>query len=209
MSAVVLNALSSSLDSDAEPGIDAAATADAAVASLTARMVAGEEAAWVEFHGQYFDRLLRYLFVLCRGDEQAARDALQATLAKAARHVRRCDREEAWWGWLTVVARSCVIDAARGRSRYRALLDRYAGWAGFFAPATAPTEKPLAEWLDDCLAALPPEDRALLVAKYHEEESTAELAARAGCSAKALESRLARLRRRVKEQLINRMRHED
>jgi RNA polymerase sigma-70 factor (ECF subfamily) len=180
---------------------------NAAVAALTQRLVAGEEAAWVEFHGRYFDRLLRYLFVLCRGDESAAREALQAAFVRIARHVRRFDREEAFWGWLAVVARSCVIDAARGRSRYRALLERYAGW--FVAPRNRPVaEAPLAEWLDDCLEALDTEDRALLLAKYRDGEPTAALAARAGCSPKAVESRLARLRRRVKEQLVIRIRHE-
>lgn len=183
---------------------------DAVVAALTRRLVAGEEVAWEEFHARYFDRLRRYLFALCRGDEQAAGEGLQAAFVKIARHVRRFDREEALWGWLAVVARSCVIDGARERLRYRALLERYAGWFG--TPAMRPAEcgrEPLAEWLDECLGALATEDRALLVAKYEEGEATAVLAARAGCSPKAIESRLARLRRRVKDKLIDRIRHEN
>jgi RNA polymerase sigma factor (sigma-70 family) len=185
------------------------ATTGVGVKTLTARLVAGEEAAWVEFHDQYFDRLLRYLFVLCRGDEQAAREALQAAFVRVARHIRQFEREEALWGWLTVVARSCVIDAARGRSRYRLLLERYAGW--FVAPAaSAPlAEAPLVEWLDECLKALETGDRALLLAKYRDGEPTAALAERAGCSLKAVESRLARLRHYVKEQLVMRIRREE
>jgi len=49
---------------------------DASVAALTARLVTGEEAAWREFHDRYFNRLLRYLLVVSRGDEDAARDSL-------------------------------------------------------------------------------------------------------------------------------------
>jgi hypothetical protein len=62
---------------------------DAAISALTRRLVAGEEAAWREFHDAYFDRLLRYLLVVCHGDETAARTALQASLVKIVRSVRR------------------------------------------------------------------------------------------------------------------------
>ena len=176
-------------ETDARPGVTNAE--DRAVAALTTRLVAGEEAAWRDFHARYFDRLLRYLLTVCRGDEHAARESLQAALVKIVRYVRRFDREEAWWGWLTVVARSCVIDGARRQSRYRALLERYAGI--FSAPQIAAPER-LSEMLDECLATLPPEERTLLAAKYREGQSVASLAAEFACSEKAMESRLARLR---------------
>ena len=180
---------------------------DASVAALTARLVAGEEAAWREFHAGYFDRLLRYLLVVCRGDEHAARESLQAALVKIVRHVRRFEREEAWWGWLTVVARSCVIDGARRQSRYRALLERYAGL--FTAPPAIAVPEPLPELLDECLDALTSAERALLSAKYRDGQSTAALATESGCSEKAIESRLARLRQRVKIHLLQRLRDEN
>jgi RNA polymerase sigma factor (sigma-70 family) len=181
--------------------------ADAEVAKLTERLRAGDETAWREFHRDYFDRLLGYLLVVCRGDEEAARESLQAALVKIVRHVRRFDRAEAWWGWLTVVARSCVIDGARRQSRYRALLARY---AGIFDPPAAPrAEKPLPDLLEECLAELPAEERALLAAKYRDGESVAALAAESGCTGKAMESRLARLRQRVRASLLKRLRDED
>ena len=181
--------------------------ADAEVARLTARLKTGEEAAWREFHREYFDRLLGYLLVVCRGDEEAARESLQAALVKIVRNVRRFDRAEAWWGWLTVVARSCVIDRARGQSRYRALLARYSSF--FAAPDVPPPDVPLADFLEECLAALPTADeRQLLAAKYRDGSSVAELAADVGCTEKAMESRLARLRQRVRLSLLKRLRDE-
>src|SRR4051812_35451267 len=179
---------------------------DTSVAALTARLVTGEEAAWREFHDCYFDRLLRYLLVVSRGDEDAARDSLQAALVNIVRHVRRFDREEAWWGWLTVVARSSFIDSVRRRSRYRALLERFAGL--FSAPAAPADRERLPELLEECLAALPREESALLSAKYRDGQSVADLAAEFSCSEKAMESRLTRLRHRVKDALLNRLRHE-
>jgi RNA polymerase sigma-70 factor (ECF subfamily) len=179
---------------------------DASVAALTARLVTGEEAAWREFHDRYFNRLLRYLLVVSRGDEDAARDSLQAALVNIVRHVRRFDREEAWWGWLTVVVRSSFIDGVRRRSRYRALLERFAGI--FSAPPAPADRERLPELLEECLAALPREECALLSAKYRDGQSVADLATEFSCSEKAMESRLARLRHRVKDALLNRLRHE-
>lgn len=193
--------------SDTAPMADASSSADdAKVAALTRRLVTGEEAAWREFHAAYFDRLLRYLLVVCRGDEHAARESLQAALVKIVRHARRFDRTEAWWSWLTVVARSCVVDDARRQSRYHALLARYA--ALFSRPATPPPEDLLPDLLDECFDALPAAERALLGAKYHDRQPTAVLAASTGCTEKAMESRLARLRQRLKVQLLQRLRDE-
>ncbi len=186
---------------------DRAQASDAEVATLTTRLRAGDEAAWREFHRDYFDRLLGYLLVVCRGDEHAAHESLQVALVKIVRHVRRFDRAEAWWGWLTVVARSCLIDGVRRQSRYRALLARFANF--FHPPAEPPADEPLSALLDECLAGLPADERELLAAKYRDGETVAALAADSHCTEKAMESRLARLRQRVKAHLLARLRHED
>ena len=55
---------------------------------LTRGLAAGDEAAFRQFHEEYFDRLLRYHLILARGDEHAARDALQETLTRVARKGR-------------------------------------------------------------------------------------------------------------------------
>ena len=186
----------------------AAPVEDNKLRAFTTRLVRGDEAAWMDFHARYFDRLLRYLLVLCHGDEQAARDALQTALVRIVRHIRRFDCEEILWSWLTVVARSCVVDESRRRSSYRALLERYA--LIFSRPLAGPSpDEPLPRLLDDCLGALPEEDRALLAAKYHDRVSTADLAARSRCSTKAMESRLARLRSHLKGLLLKMLRHEN
>ena len=206
-SAVTHAALVESAAADQPESSAPIAAGDAAVARLTARLRSGEEAAWREFHHQYFDRLMRYLLVMCRGDEEASREAMQAALVKIVRHVRRFDREEAWWCWLTVVVRSCVIDDARRRSSYRAFLARYS--EGFRHSGKPDADEPWPELLDECLAALPADERTLLIAKYRDGESTAGLAADAGCTPKAMESRLARLRQRVRAALLDHFRHEN
>src|SRR5271154_889817 len=80
------------------------------VPDLTARMARGEEVAFHEFYRLYFNRLLRYLFVVAGGREEIAREALQLAFVRVARHVRRFDSEAAFWNWLAVLARQCVAD---------------------------------------------------------------------------------------------------
>ena len=173
-------------------------------ARLSARLVAGEEAAWTEFHAQTFDRLLRYLLAAAHGNEDAAREALQSAYVKCVRHVRRFATEEAMWAWLAQIARGCLIDLARRRSRYAALLGRLAEEPTPGDSAPVPREDLLAAGL----AQLAPAERTLLDARYAADQPIAEIAAALGATPKAIESRLARIRNRLRAGLIRATRHE-
>jgi DNA-directed RNA polymerase specialized sigma24 family protein len=54
--------------------------------------------------------------------------------------------------------------------------------------------------------ALPEESRRLLEAKYYDRKSVRALAVEAGVGEKAMESRLARLRDKLKIEMLNRLR---
>jgi len=165
------------------------------LAILTQRMAAGEEAAFAEWHGIYATRLFRYVLVLQRGDEHSAADVLQETLLRVARHIRSFDEEHAFWDWLARLARSAAADHGRKRSRYRRFLDLFRAQPSAPAPpehAAPPELETLAAVLETALAQLPEADAALLRAKYHDDLSQRELAARLAISEEALESRLRR-----------------
>jgi RNA polymerase sigma-70 factor (ECF subfamily) len=179
------------------------------VTTLTARMSRGEEAAFHEFYRLYFNRLLRYLFVVTGGREEIAREALQLAFVRVARHVRRFDSESAFWNWLAVLARNCVADEMRKRNRYQSLLARFfqqrpavADWRGNEAGER------LAELLQDGLAGLPAGERALLERKYLNGEPVRGLAAEWNMTEKAMESHLLRLRRKLKDAVLGRLRNE-
>ena len=130
-------------------------------------MVRGEEEAWREFHARYFDRLWRYLIVVPHGREEAAREAVQFAFVRAVRYMRHFETEAALWSWLTVLARSAVIDEERKRSRYRAFLDRFRDWNRRESwPPPADADTLLHELLNSGLNELPPADRELLERKY-------------------------------------------
>ena len=182
------------------------------IPGLTRRMARGEETAFREFHEAYFHRLFRYLLVMSGGHEEMAKDALQATLVRVARHKRPFDSEAVFWSWLTILARSAFLDEQRKRRRYRSLLDRF---LSHFAATTdraavhPVTDAELVNLLEENLATLPPDDRALLESKYYDAQSVRDIAARSGCSEKAVESRLGRVRSRLKQRILTQLKDED
>jgi RNA polymerase sigma-70 factor (ECF subfamily) len=180
-------------------GVPAAATPPE-VAVLTARLARADEEAWREFFGLYFIRLLRYLLVLHRGSEDLARESLQLTMVRVARHVRCFHSEDAFWSWLTVLARSAAADESRKRRSYWKFLDR-------FRTQPPPEASPDGDdaWesaLARGLARLLPDERELIERKYFDRLSVRELSRAEGASEKAIDSRLVRARRKLKEFVI-------
>ncbi len=189
--------------------LDPAAVALAGgVGDLTRRLAAHEEEAFREFHALYFDRLYRFLLVVAHGQVHEAQEALQETLLRVARHARPFDQEVAFWCWLQVVARNAARDGGRRQGRYRALLERLA----FRRPLEAAVSNPgegadarLQTLLTESLAELPPEERRLVEDKYLDGVTTKALSSDTGLTEKAVESRLRRLRSRLRERLLKRL----
>jgi RNA polymerase sigma factor (sigma-70 family) len=179
------------------------------IAALTARMTRGDEEAFRAFHAAYSPRLLRYLFVMTRGQEDAAREALQSTLLRVARHVRRFDSEPVFWSWLTVLARSAVVDEVRKRKRQSSLLSRFFQWQQVgHQPTDDEADTNLVVLLTESLGELPTEDRVLVERKYFKGESVREIAVGLNATEQAVESRLVRARRRLRELLATRLKDE-
>jgi RNA polymerase sigma-70 factor, ECF subfamily len=179
------------------------------VLALTARMSRGDEAAFHEFYKLYFNRLFRYLFVVAGGQEEIAREALQLAFVRVARHVRRFDSESAFWNWLAMLARNCVVDEMRKRNRYQGLLARFFQ----LRPADADlksidAETRFSELVQDGLASLPADERALLERKYFDGEAVRELADERQMTEKAMESHLLRVRRKLKTAVLDRLKNE-
>lgn len=195
------------------PAPTASGSSALAIAALTRGLVRGDEVAYRALHAAYFDRLLRYLLVVARGDEHAAREALQATLLRVTRHARPFAEESHFWSWLTVLARSAFADQRRGRRRYLAFLDRFTRHAAadhhamlLAASASEDPADQLDALLQTELARIPAEDRALLEWKYQDRQSVRAIAQRLESTEKAVESRLSRLRSRIKTNLLARLR---
>lgn len=160
-------------------------------------MSRGNEDAWREFHQQFFQRLHRYLIVLQRGDDESAAELVQLTLLRVVRHVRRFDDDQVFWSWLTCLARCAAADEGRKRTRRSRVLEKFAHWQEIRRTGFLPHEAKL-ESMETCLAALPPDDRALVEGKYFERQTYEQLADSFGLTPKAVESKLSRLRKKLR-----------
>jgi RNA polymerase sigma-70 factor (ECF subfamily) len=176
------------------------------VARLTAGIRAGDESAFREFHRLYFHRLYQFLLVVARGQEQEAREALQETLLRVVRYARKFEDEEAFWCWLKVIARNAARDGGRKQHRYLGLLQRFAMHSQNLAETPLPSNpSPLGELLEESLEELSLPDRKLIEGKYLQGATVRELAADTGLTEKAVESRLLRLRRQVRDYILKKL----
>jgi RNA polymerase sigma factor (sigma-70 family) len=177
-----------------------------AIALLTRRLSAGNEAAFREFHALYFDRLYHFLLAVTHGQAHAAQDALQETLLRVVRHAREFESEDVFWGWLKAVARNTARDGARKQRRYLALLQDFGFRRDETSDATVSDGCRLRELLEECLKKLTLPDRELIEGKYLRGATVLELAAQTDLTVKAVESRLLRLRRQLGESLLQQLR---
>ncbi|MDB6025893.1 MAG: hypothetical protein JWM68_2116 [Verrucomicrobiales bacterium] len=181
-----------------------------AIVELTTALASGNEEAFRKFHELYFDRLFRYHIVIARGDDDAACEALQETFLRVARHVRRFDSEETFWSWLTVLCRTAAFDRGRKRQRYWRLIADYA--RSLLSPVAMPSpdaeEERLNEVLGLCVEELDAAEKALVEGKYFRGASVRELACETGLTEKAVESRLLRARRELRQKILTRMNYE-
>jgi RNA polymerase sigma-70 factor (ECF subfamily) len=177
-----------------------------AIVVLTRRLAAGDEEAFREFHQLYFDRLYRFLLAVTRGQDEAARDALQETLLRVLRRPRVFHDEEVFWCWLKAVARNIARDGSRKHRRYFALLERFALWrqAGRLE-FTGGDEQNLGALLQESLEELEAGERRLIEHKYLDGQSVRELSQLTGTTEKAVESRLLRLRRHLRRRILEKL----
>ena len=181
-------------------------TASAGVGELTRRLAAHDEEAFREFHARYFDPLYQFLLVVARGQEDEAREALQETLLRVASRARAFDDEDAFWCWLKAVARNAARDAGRKQRRHVALLGKLSlRWRIAERQAYDGTESRLQTMLRETLNELSSDERALVESKYLDGAATKELSSSTGLTEKAVESRLLRLRRHLRERLLKKL----
>lgn len=172
---------------------------------LAAAIRRGEEAAFERLYHLYGFRMYKYVLVLVGGRENEAREVLQSVLVKLARGIPDFEHEQQLWKWLCKLCKNAFLDHWRRLQRQpcHAPLDEHIVESG----DESDSRRQLNEVLAEALAVLSPEERELVQAAYVDRRALAELAAENRQSYKAMESRLARLRSRLKTQLLTLLRH--
>jgi RNA polymerase sigma factor (sigma-70 family) len=170
--------------------------------ALTQKAAAGDDAAAQEFFEAYCDRIFRYALIMTRGNEDLAREILSGTMIKAARYMRPLASSEDIWRWLTRIARTQFVDHCRKARRVlpMALSD------DALTRAVAPNpDGTLNEALNEALSELPGEERELVERFYLGDESQAALAEDIHSTRKAVESRLARIRKKLRSAIMQKL----
>jgi RNA polymerase sigma-70 factor (ECF subfamily) len=177
---------------------------------LTRAMAGGDETAYRIFYDVYFDRLLRYLLVVTGGNEEAASEALQLALVRVVRHVKVFETEAIFWSWLTVLARSALADESRKRRRYFSFLEKFTRHqeTGPGAMNNGEADEQLRALLARKLIALPDDEWQLVKQKYILRQSVREIADGQQTTEKAVESKLSRVRRKLKDAVLAELKNE-
>lgn len=123
-----------------------------------------------------------------------------------ARHARAFESEDAFWCWLKAVARSAARDGGRKHQRYLNLLQNFTErWNHTAHEGSSSEENRATAILGESLEELDGVDRRLVEGKYLHGDTVKELASNLGLTDKAVESRLLRLRRHLRERILNKL----
>jgi RNA polymerase sigma-70 factor (ECF subfamily) len=159
----------------------------------------GDRGAIDELLARYEQSIYRFGLRMC-GDEESAREVLQETMLAAFRHLPGFRADAKLSTWLYQIARSFCIKERRGARPTTELDGQLAD------PAMSPDRQAHAHQLGEALAAaiaaLPEEQREVLVLRDVEGLPADEAAHVIGIEVGALKSRLHRARMALREQLV-------
>ncbi|HUB38814.1 MAG TPA: SigE family RNA polymerase sigma factor [Streptosporangiaceae bacterium] len=133
--------------------------------------------------------------VLLAGSREAGEDLLQAALERLLRRWRKIEGDPE--GYLRRTLYHLAVDNWRRQRAWQSRLRLLQPGADIVADRTA--EVDLRDSLVRLLAQLPPRQRAVIVARYWEQLSEAELAQVLGCSVGTVKSAAARGLHRLRE----------
>jgi RNA polymerase sigma-70 factor, ECF subfamily len=176
-------------------------------------MLAGEERAFDAFFAGHFPRLYRFVLPRLNGDQEAAREVVQAALTKAMRKLADYRGDSALFTWLCQICRREIVDRLRAEKRRTdrvVLIDDRPELRAAIESIEAPEEYDLLKsygraevggLVRSVLDRLPPRYGDALEWKYVEGHSVEEIGMRLGIGHTAAQSLLARARVAFREAL--------
>ena len=175
----------------------AAQSDDLRLSLLVLRAQAGDERAFGRLFEEFGQKTLGYLTGLV-GDE--AEDVQQEVWLGVFRSLKSLTNPGAFRTWLYRTTRHRAIDRLRGRRRHQELFvpaDEESTADLVAADADAPLREEELQWL---LSGLPPPQREVLLLRYRDELSLAEIALIVGCPVGTVKTRIHHARRKLREQ---------
>jgi RNA polymerase sigma-70 factor (ECF subfamily) len=180
-------------------------------ASDMERLAQGRDAALDDLMTRHGERLFHYLIRQVQNEEDAA-DLAQETFVRVYQKRAQYRPGAKFTTWLYTIATNLARDRFRWRARHPQVsleAENATTGANLAETLTADDVSPgeqlqqseRADAVRQAIARLPEELRTALLLAEYEELSHAEIAAVAGCTPKAVESRIARARQQLRTQL--------
>ena len=171
---------------------------------LVARATRGDRAAFKAIYQTYSERILNLIYYWL-GDRLAAEDILQIVFMKVYRGLGAFRFESALSTWIYRIAlNECQNQSKRAGSRFvpfEAILGSGEEVDQQPAPDHQHAIRERQQILSQALMELPPKFRAVVILKYQEGLSYAEIAAAMQCSTGTVASRLSRALAQLEKQL--------
>jgi RNA polymerase sigma-70 factor (ECF subfamily) len=175
------------------------------------RLTAGHDAALNDLMGRHAEKLFQYLVRSLQNEGDAA-DLAQDTFVRVFQNRAKFDVQQKFSTWLYAIASNLVRDRYRWRKRHpQVSLDAENEATGNDFGESLPDHAPSAsetvqrneraKIVRRAVAALPDKLRIPLILSEYEEKSHAEIGEILGCSAKAVEVRIYRARKELRESL--------
>lgn len=175
--------------------------------ALLARVLAGESAAKEEIFTLYFDKLYSFVFGSVGRDKALAEDITQETFLAAVKSIDSFDGNSGLYTWISGIARHKIADHYRRSKKEH---DREVIRLGDNDPGTVDEGALASDGVESietrvavtrAMSELDPDYRQVLMLKYVEEMSVAEICHVMKRSQKSIEGLLTRARARLKETL--------
>jgi RNA polymerase sigma-70 factor, ECF subfamily len=176
-----------------------------------ARLVAGHDAALNDLMSRHGDKLFHYLIRSLQNEDEAA-DLAQETFVRVYQHRAKFNPAQKFSTWLYAIASNLVRDCYRSRVRHpQVSLNTKNETSEVELGEQLPDEKLIpsesmqmaerTEAIRKAVAALPEELSTPLILAEYEEMSQAEIGEILECSVKAVETRIYRARKQLRETL--------
>jgi len=176
-----------------------------------ARLKGGHEAALNDLMERHGTKLFHYLIRALQNEDEAA-DLAQETFVRVYQNRAKFDSRQKFSTWLFAIASNLLKDFYRRRARHpQVSLDAEnertgSDFGGQLTDSSSTPSESLqaserAEAVRKAVASLPEELRTPLILAEYEERSQEEIGEIIGCSAKAVEMRIYRARKQLREML--------
>lgn len=171
---------------------------DRHILQLSQAMVDLDEGAYREFFRLYYKRLYSYLAANAGDNRQHVEDILQISLSKIVRHIKPFDSEQAFWNWVCLVSRNTQIDTFRKEGSQDRTIAAFQKEQLALTNDVSSEPSACIQKLEHSLTKLPEHERSLVQFKYIEGLTYSEIAQNTHSSEKAIESKLARIRKKLR-----------